>query len=90
MKEDQKLVTIAEYENSMDAELAKLALDNAGIQSVILGEPIHCSLYPVFSPYVKVQVFEEDADRARHLLEGEFPPLDEEDFGQDQQDQPLE
>jgi hypothetical protein len=90
MKEDQKLVTIAEYDNSMDAELAKITLDNAGIESVIMGEPIHSSLYPVFSPYVKLQVFEEDADRAKHLLEGGFPPLTEEDFGQDQQDQPLE
>lgn len=90
MKEDQKLVTIAEYDNSMDAELAKLTLDNAGIESVIMGETVGCSLYHVFDPYVKVQVFEDDADRAKQLLEGDFPPLNEEDFDQDQQDQSLE
>lgn len=89
MKENQKLVTIAEYDNSMDAELAKMTLENEGIETVIMGEPIGSSLYPVFDPYVKVQVFEDDADRAKQLLEGEFPPL-EEDFGQDQQDQSLE
>jgi Zn-dependent membrane protease YugP len=89
MKEDQKLITIAEYDNSMDAELAKMTLENAGIESVIVGELAGVSLYHVFDPYVKVQVFEEDADRARKLLEGEFPPLDEEDFDFNQPDQPL-
>ena len=72
----------------MDAELAKMTLENAGIESVIVANWL-ASLYHVFDPYVKVQVFEEDADRARKLLEGEFPPLDEEDFDFNQPDQPL-
>ena len=44
MKEDQKLVTIAEYDNSMDAKMDKLALDEAGIESVIMGENVASSL----------------------------------------------
>jgi Zn-dependent membrane protease YugP len=89
MKEDQKLITIAEYDNSMDAELAKMTLENAGIESVIVGELAGVSLYHVFDPYIKVQVFDEDADRARKLLKGEFPPLGEEDFDFNQPDQSL-
>ena len=40
MRDDQKLVPIAEFEGSFDAELAKLALENAGIESVVFGEDL--------------------------------------------------
>ncbi len=81
MKEDQKLVTVAEFDNSAEASLAKAALEDAGIESVILGEPIGSGLYPVFDTYVKVQVFEPDAERARQILEQISPPSDSEQEG---------
>lgn len=81
MKEDQKLITVAEFDNSIDANLAKAILDDAGIESVVMGESIASSLYHVFDRYVKVQVFEKDADEARRLLNETIAEDDtEEDF----------
>jgi tryptophanyl-tRNA synthetase len=76
MHDDEKLVSIAEFENSFDAELAKVALDNAGIRSTVLGEDIG-----IIQPYtstlfhVELQVFEKDAERAKEVL-AKPEPLD--------------
>jgi hypothetical protein len=69
VNEEQKLVTVGRYASEMEAHLAQMVLEEAGIRSVILGEPISSGLYPVFEPFLAVQVFEEDAARASALLE---------------------
>ena len=77
MHDDEKLVSIAEFENSFDAELAKVTLDNAGIRSTVLGEDLG-----VVQPYsgtlfnVELQVFEKDAERAKEIL-AKQEPLDD-------------
>ena len=69
MNENEKLVTIAEFENGFDAELAKLALDNAGINSVVLGEDIGAiKPYSSTSFNVELQVFEKDVEKAKQVL----------------------
>ena len=68
-RRNEKLVTIAEFDNLFDADLAKLSLDNADIESVLMGEHIGVSLYHVFDTYIKLKVFESDAKRAVQLLE---------------------
>ena len=68
-RRNEKLVTIAEFDNLFDADLAKLSLDNADIESVLMGEHIRVSLYHVFDTYIKLKVFESDAKRAVQLLE---------------------
>jgi len=75
MSKDDKLVTIAEFENSFDADLAKLTLDNAGIESVILGKDLAANLtYNTAIFNVELQVFEKDAERAKEILAQQEPP----------------
>jgi len=72
---EQKLVTVAQYVEPMEAELARIALEEAGIRCVILGEPVAAGLYPTDVFTVCVQVLETDAERAAAVL-NERTPLD--------------
>jgi hypothetical protein len=65
-----KLVTIAEYMDSMQAEMAKQVLDDFGIKSVMIGQHGTDVLagIPAFAT-VKLQVLESDADEAKQILE---------------------
>ena len=76
MREDQKLVPIAEFESSFDAELAKLALENAEIESVVFGEDLVTMLPHINAIRVELQVFEADVERAKQVLV-EMEPLDD-------------
>ena len=69
MDEEKKLVTIAEFDNSFDADLAKLALDNAGIKSVVLGEDLTANLtFNTAIFHVEIQVMEDDVEKAKQVL----------------------
>ena len=69
MREDEKLIKIAEYENEFDAELMKSKLDNAGIQSVVFGEDIGAiKPYSTTQFNVELQVFEKDVEKAKQIL----------------------
>ena len=66
MRENEKLVTIARYENDFDAELFKLALDNEGTPCFLAdndGQP-----YPTLVT-VELQVFERDVPRAMEVFD---------------------
>ncbi|MDH4201956.1 MAG: DUF2007 domain-containing protein [Phycisphaerae bacterium] len=78
MRDDQKLVPIAEFEGSFDAELAKLALENAGIESVVFGEDLLAVLPHINAIKVELRVFEADAERARQVL-AHMEPLEDSD-----------
>lgn len=75
MHEDEKLVTIAKFESGFDAELAKVTLENAGIESVVFGEDLVVNMPTIEPIYIELKVFEKDADRARQVL-AEKTPLD--------------
>lgn len=64
----EKLVTIAEFNHGSDAEIAKLTLDDAGIESIVIGENAACSWYHAINNYIKLQVFDRDVKRALQLL----------------------
>jgi hypothetical protein len=66
----EKLVRICEFDKVSDADLAKLALDSAGVESVLMGETAGVSLYHVFDDYVKLMVFESDVEHAGQILSG--------------------
>lgn len=69
MRDDEKLVTIARFDNSFDAELAKLALDNAGIACHLAGMDLMVNMpYPELVA-IEMQVFESDMERATALLD---------------------
>ncbi|MHC4904908.1 MAG: putative signal transducing protein [Planctomycetota bacterium] len=78
MRDDQKLVPIAEFEGSFDAELAKLALENAGIESVVFGEDLLAVLPHINAIKVELRVFEADAERAQQVL-AQMEPLEDSD-----------
>ena len=78
MREDEKLVKIAEFENGFDAELAKVTLENAGIDSVVFGEDLVVNMPSIQPIFIELKVFEKDADRARQVL-AEKTPLEEDD-----------
>ena len=85
MDEDKKLVTVAEFDNSFNAELAKAALDDAGIESVILGEDLTANVTfnsAIFN--VEIQVMEDDVERAQQVLNDMQPLEDEESDEQDE------
>ncbi len=79
MREDQKLVQIAEFENAFDAELSKVMLENAGIESIVVGEDIGTiKPFSTTSFNVELQVFEKDVERAKEIL-AKQEPLEDED-----------
>lgn len=69
MREDEKLITIARFESSFDAELARLAMDNAGIPCHLAGGDLLTTLPYLSMVTIEMQVFESDAERAKELLQ---------------------
>jgi hypothetical protein len=66
---EDKLVTIAEYMDSMKAEMAKQVLEDFDIKAVIVGEnAVNTCLAPTVMT-AKLQVLESNADEAKQILE---------------------
>jgi hypothetical protein len=66
-----KLVTIAEFTDYIEAEMAKQLLDDFGIKSVVTEENAS-NLYPLSGAVgPELQVFEKDAQRAQEILESQ-------------------
>jgi hypothetical protein len=64
-----KLVTIMEFADYIEAEMAKQLLEDHGIKSVVTEENA-ANLYPVSGTTgPELQVLEKDAERAREILE---------------------
>ncbi|HOK66560.1 MAG TPA: DUF2007 domain-containing protein [Anaerohalosphaeraceae bacterium] len=68
MSQAQKLITVAQYADPIEAQLARIALEEAGIRCVVLGEPVVSGLYPTGVFPVSLQVLETDAERAASVL----------------------
>lgn len=78
MREDEKLITVAEFESGFDAELAKVALENEGIESVVFGEDLVVNLPHIQTIHIELRVFEKDLEQAMRIL-AEHEPLEEDD-----------
>ena len=64
-----KLVTIAQFRDYIEAELAKQRLDDFGIESVVTGQNA-ANVYSVPTiAAATLQTFERQAQRAREILE---------------------
>jgi hypothetical protein len=83
MRDDEKLVPIAEFDGEFDAELAKNALADAGIESVIYGEDLMPVLPNIEAFRVELRVFEADAERAKQILAEKQPLRSEDDVEYD-------
>ena len=76
-----KLVTIAEYADSMQAEMARQTLADFGIRVMILDQNIsNLGFPPMPWTTVKLQVLELDADEARQILEDQEQAHEPEDY----------
>lgn len=81
-----RLVTVATFENTTQAQVAKIALEAEGIKAV-LGDEMTVDLFWNLSNAiggVKVQVLSSDADRAMEILERELGPDDGEEIDEEQ------
>ena len=82
MRDDEKLVPIAEFGGEFDAELAKSTLTDAGIESVVFGEDLVTTLPHINAIRVELRVFENDVERAKQIL-AEMEPLEDGDSDED-------
>lgn len=84
MHENEKLVTIQEFQGEFDAELAKLTLENAGIDAVVFGEDLVTNLPHINAIRVELQVFEKDVEKAKQVLAEKAEQGDDENVESDQ------
>ena len=66
---DDGLVTIAEFENAFEAQVAKAALEDNGISAAIMGETVQNLLPADGMLNVQLQVFAADEKKASEVLE---------------------
>jgi hypothetical protein len=64
-----KLVTIAEYMDSMQAEMARQVLEDFDIKAVVIGENAANTCLAPTVITAKLQVLESKADEAKQILE---------------------
>ncbi len=69
MENKDKLVTIAEFESSFDAGIAKMSLESNGIKSVIFGEDLIANMPTIGHIKAQLQVFSGDAAEAKKILD---------------------
>jgi predicted Fe-Mo cluster-binding NifX family protein len=92
MKDTEKLVTVARYEDYVKADLARQLLEDEGIKAVVTGQNAAnaYSGVPAVAD-IELQTLESQAEEARQVLEdadrqvsGEGPDFEEEDWSEDQ------
>ena len=66
---EEKLVTIAEYENDFNAEMARSALEDEGIRAMVLGGDLVANMPTIEPIRIQLQVLEEDVAKAKEVLE---------------------
>lgn len=66
---NDELVTVAEFYTAFEAEIAKLELDNNGINSVVVGGDAATMLPHIESIKVEIKVMESDAEKAKAILD---------------------
>ncbi len=68
MRDKEALVTVGEFENDFDAEIARVALENGGIRAVILGGDLVANMPPLREVRLRLQVFAGDVEKAKQIL----------------------
>lgn len=69
MREKEALVTVAEFENDFDAEIARVALETGGIRAVVLGGDLVANMPPLQEVRLRLQVLAGDAEKALQILQ---------------------
>lgn len=70
MKDNEELVTLGEYENTIEASMVKGVLETNGVQAMLTNEIMSnvLSLAPINYGMVKVLVFKSDLSLAQEIL----------------------
>ena len=70
MKDNEELVTLGEYENTIEASMVKGVLETNGVQAMLTNEIMSnvLSLAPIKYGMVKVLVFKSDLPLAQEIL----------------------
>ncbi len=78
MRENESLITVAEYENDFDAEIAKLALESAGLKVAVVGGDLIANMPPIQEVRIQLQVLAGDFEKAKSILAemDRQPPVD--------------
>lgn len=75
LEDPEEFVTIAEFMEPVFAQMAKGALESAGIECFLEGEHVNNMLGPAF--WARLQVHRQDEDAAREILDQAEPDVDE-------------
>ncbi len=65
---EDRLVTIAEYESGFEAELAKVRLEEEGVEAIVVGGDLVANMPTIEVIKVELQVFEKDAQKAAQII----------------------
>jgi len=91
MKKQEKLVTVARFEDYMKADLARQLLEDEGIKAFVLGQNVgnvYSGVPAVID--IELQTPASEAEEAREILEANKPQGgelgDDEDFDEDEPD----
>ncbi len=68
MTMEDKLVTAGEFETGFEAELAKVRLEEEGIDAIVVGGELATNRGAVGPIAVELQVFERDAQKAAQII----------------------
>jgi len=71
-----KLVTIAQFTDYIEAELAKQLLDDFGIKSVVTGQNVASGIGVFAAINIELQTLESQAEKALEILQSESKPVD--------------
>ena len=66
---EDKLVTVGEFETGFEAELAKVRLEEEGIEAIVVGGDLVANMPTIEVIKVELQVFEKDAQKAAQIIE---------------------
>lgn len=71
MKDNEDLVVLGEYENTIEASMVKGVLETNGIQAMLTNEIMSnvLSLAPINYGMVRVLVFRSDIEQARKIMD---------------------
>jgi len=75
-----KLITIAEYADPLEAQMAKASLESNGIRATVVGEAVHNLLPADGMLNVQLKILASDTERAKAVLDSlSLPDKDSEE-----------
>lgn len=87
---EDRLVTVAEFDTTFEAELARMHLENEDIETVVVGGDLVANMPTMPVVRIELQVFEKDLERAMAVLKSVEETGANEDLDEDTDEDPDE